>query len=102
MKRVKLNMTHNIVYIQTVNLLEHLNGTYSNSSLNSTAVCEVQKVIFKIMWENLFLTTHFFFSGGGKDATAEMTYPWKETTLQTIRSNFAKTDIYNTDEFGLF
>ena len=55
-----------------------------------------------MMWENLFLTTHFFFSGGGKDVTAEMTYHWKETTLQTIRSNFAKTDIYNADECHLF
>ena len=31
-----------------------------------------------------------------------MTDPWKETTLQTILTNYAKTDIYNTDEFGLF
>ena len=44
----------------------------------------------------------FFFSGEGKDVTGEMTDPWKETTLQTILSNYAKTDIYNADEFGLF
>ena len=31
-----------------------------------------------------------------------MTDPWKETTLQTILTNYAKTDIYNTDKFGLF
>ena len=31
-----------------------------------------------------------------------MTNPWKETTLQTILSNYAKTDINNADEFGLF
>ena len=31
-----------------------------------------------------------------------MTDPWKETTLQTILTNYAKTDIYNADEFGLF
>ena len=31
-----------------------------------------------------------------------MTDHWKETTLQTILSSYAKTDIYNTDEFGLF
>ena len=28
--------------------------------------------------------------------------PWKETTLQTILTNYAKTDIYNADEFRLF
>ena len=31
-----------------------------------------------------------------------MTDPWKETTLQIILTNYAKTDIYNADEFGLF
>ena len=51
------------------------------------------------MWENLFLTKHFLFSGEGKDITEEMTNPWKETPLQTI---YAKTDIYNADKFGLF
>ena len=31
-----------------------------------------------------------------------MTDPWKERTLQTILTNYAKTDIYNAHEFGLF
>ena len=31
-----------------------------------------------------------------------MTDPWKKRTLQTILTNYAKTDIYNADEFGLF
>ena len=31
-----------------------------------------------------------------------MADPWKGTTLQTILTNYAKTDIYNADEFGLF
>ena len=31
-----------------------------------------------------------------------MTDPWKETTLKTILTNYAKIDIYNADEFGLF
>ena len=30
-----------------------------------------------------------------------MTNPCKKTTLQTILSNYGKTDIYNADEFGL-
>ena len=34
--------------------------------------------------------------------TGDITNPWKEMTLQTILSNYAKTDIYNADEFGLF
>ena len=42
------------------------------------------------------------FSGEEKDVTREMTDPWKETTLQTILTNYAKADIYNADEFGLF
>ena len=42
------------------------------------------------------------FSGEGKDVTREMIDPWKETTLQTILTNYAKTDIYNAEEFGLF
>ena len=54
------------------------------------------------MWENLFLTKHLSFSGGRKDVTEEMTNPWKETTLQTILSNYAKTDIYKVDDSGLF
>ena len=31
-----------------------------------------------------------------------MTDPWKEKTLQAILSNYAKTDVYNVKEFGLF
>ena len=31
-----------------------------------------------------------------------MTDPWKDTTLQTILTNYDKADIYNADEFGLF
>ena len=54
------------------------------------------------MWEYLFLGKRFFFSGEGKDVTEEMIDPWKETTLQIILSNYAKTGIYNADEFGLF
>ena len=41
------------------------------------------------------------FSGEGKDVTREMTDTWKETTLQTILTNYAKTDIHKVDEFGL-
>ena len=54
------------------------------------------------MWENLFLTKPFFFSGEGKDVTEETTDPWKEKTAQTILSNYANFDIYTADEFGLF
>ena len=54
------------------------------------------------MWENLFLTKRFFFSGEGKDVIEEMTDPWKETTLKIILSNYAKTDIYNADKFAFF
>ena len=54
------------------------------------------------MWENLFLTKRFFFSGEGKDVIEEMTDPWKETTLKIILSNYAKTDIYKADDSGLF
>ena len=54
------------------------------------------------MWENLFLTKRFFFSGEGKDVIEEMTDPWKETTLKIILSNYAKTDIYSADKFALF
>ena len=54
------------------------------------------------MWENLFLTKRFFFSKEGKDVTGDITDPWKETTLQTILSSYAKIKIYNADEFGLF
>ena len=54
------------------------------------------------MCENLFLTKRFFFSGKGKDALEEMTDPWKETKLQAIESNYAKIDIYNAEELGLF
>ena len=54
------------------------------------------------MWENLFLTKPFFFSGEGKGVTEETTDPWKETTAQTILSNYANFDIYTADEFGLF
>ena len=32
----------------------------------------------------------------------EMTNAWKEITLQNILNNYAKTDIYNADKFGLF
>ena len=31
-----------------------------------------------------------------------MTNPWKETTLQTLLTNYAKADIYNANEFSLF
>ena len=31
-----------------------------------------------------------------------MTDPWKETTLQTVWSNYSKIEIYNADEFNLF
>ena len=54
------------------------------------------------MWENLLLTKRFFFSEEGKGVTVDITDPWKETTLQTILSSYAKTNIYNADEFGLF
>ena len=54
------------------------------------------------MWKNLFLTKSFLVSGEGKDVTEKMTDPWKEATLQTIISNYAKTDIYNAGEFVLF
>ena len=54
------------------------------------------------MWENLFLMRHFFFSEEGKAVTRVMTNPCKETTLQTVLSSYAKTNIYNADEFGLF
>ena len=54
------------------------------------------------MWKNLFLTKIFFVSGEGKDVTEKMTDAWKEATLQTIISNYAKTDIYNAEEFFLF
>ena len=30
-----------------------------------------------------------------------MTNPWKKTTLQTTLTNYAKTDIFNADKFGL-
>ena len=42
------------------------------------------------------------FSGEGKDVIREMTDPWKEITLQNILTNYAKINIYNGDEFGLF
>ena len=51
------------------------------------------------MWENLFLTKRFFFTGEGNNVTEEMIKPWKETTLQIILSNYAKIDIYNVDKF---
>ena len=54
------------------------------------------------MWENLFLMKRFFFSEEGQDVTRVMTNPCKETTLQTVLSSYAKTNIYNADEFGLF
>ena len=31
-----------------------------------------------------------------------MTDPWKETTRQTTLTNYAKTDLYNANELGLF
>ena len=54
------------------------------------------------MWENLFFTKCFFFSGEGNDVTEDITDPGKKTTLQTILSNYTKTNFYNADEFGLF
>ena len=48
------------------------------------------------------LTKIIIFSlGEGNYVTGETTNPWKETTLQTILSNYSKTEIYNADEFGL-
>ena len=41
-------------------------------------------------------------SGEGNSCTAEMTAPWKETTLPTILSKYKLDEIYNADEFGLF
>ena len=40
--------------------------------------------------------------GEGNSCTAEMTAPWKETTLPTILSKYELDEIYNADEFGLF
>ena len=36
----------------------------------------------------------------GKDVTEEMSAPWKETTLQTLLSNYEMCNIYNVHEFG--
>ena len=41
-------------------------------------------------------------SGEGNSCTAEMTTPWKETTLLTILSKYKLDEIYNTDGFWLF
>ena len=53
-------------------------------------------------WKN---RSNVFFktvSGEGNSCTAEMTAPWKETTLPTILSKYKLDEIYNADEFGLF
>ena len=101
MKRVKLNMTHKIVYIQKFVLLEHSNWNLFEFHFQFNWSLQSSKGNFLNMWENLFLTKRFSFSGEGKDVTEEMTDPWKETILQTILSNYAKIDIYNADDFGL-
>ena len=48
------------------------------------------------------LTKIIIFSlGQGNNVTEKTTKPWKKATLQTILSNYSKTEIYNAGEFGL-
>ena len=44
----------------------------------------------------------YYFLEERKNATEEMTAPQKETTLQTILSNYEIWNISNADEFALF
>ena len=96
MKRVKLHIAHKIVYIQAFDLLEHSNWNLFEFQLQFNWSLRSSKGNFIN-----FLNKALLFSGEGKDVTGEMTDPWKETTLQTILSNYAKTDICNADELGL-
>ena len=41
-------------------------------------------------------------AGEAQSCTLEMTASWKEPTLPTLLSNYALSDIFNADEFGLF
>ena len=52
-------------------------------------------------WNNRYNVSFKMVSGEGHSCTAEMTAPWKETTLPTILSKY-NDEIYNADEFGLF
>ena len=53
-------------------------------------------------WKNRYNVSFKTVSGEGNSCTAEMTAPWKETTLPTILSKYKLDEIYNADEFGLF
>ena len=53
-------------------------------------------------WKNRYNVSFKTVSGEGNSCTAEMTAPWKETTLPTILSKYKVDEIYNADEFGLF
>ena len=53
-------------------------------------------------WKNRYNVSFKTVSGEGNSCTAEMTTPWKETTLHTILSRYNLDEIYNADEFGLF
>ena len=53
-------------------------------------------------WKNRYNVSFKTVYGEGNSCTAEMTTPWKETTLHTILSRYNLDEIYNADEFGLF
>ena len=53
-------------------------------------------------WKSRYSVSFKTVSGEGNSCKAEITAPWKETTLPTILSKYKLDEIYNAREFGLF
>lgn len=54
------------------------------------------------LWKNRHDIALKAISGEAQSCTLEMTTSWKESTLPTLLSKYALSDIFNADEFGLF
>ena len=59
------------------------------------------KVLSKLSIQKKLTKIIIFSLGQGNNVTEKTTKPWKKATLQTILSNYSKTEIYNAGEFGL-
>ena len=84
------------------------NLVVSASNLKTKAKELAEKINIKALdgwldrWKNRYNDSFKTVSGEDNSCTAEMTTPWKETTLPMILSKYKLDEIYNADEFGLF
>ena len=84
------------------------NVVVSASNLKTKAKELAEKINIKALdgwldrWKNKYNVSFKTVSGEDNSCTAEMTAPWKETTLPKILSKYKLDEIYNADEFGLF